>query len=158
MAQGNISASYHSYSSLHFSQVRGCWSSSLFHCHTAPSTQSRGTRVRSDSQLNMNRLQHYQSAVTFCSTCSIFMAECVGRVNSFVPDSVLEPACSKPFRDRLLSWITGLAPVEVEAEVGDGAEILTLGQCGPHVDILFRWTHQLKSRISHIVQSFITYI
>ena len=161
MAQGNMSHSSNilSYNFLHVSEVRGCWSSFLFHCHTAPSTQSRVSRVRSDSQLNMKRLQHFQSAVTFCSTCSIFMAKCVvGWVQRFCPDSVLEPAGTKPFRDWLLSRITGLAPVEVEAEVGDGAEKLTLGQCGPHVDISIRWTIQLKSIISYIVQSFIAYI
>ena len=45
-----------------------------------------------------------------------------------------------------------LTPVEVEAEVGNAAEILTLGQSGPQVLIVIRRTVQRKSIISQIVQ------
>ena len=47
-----------------------------------------------------------------------------------------------------------LTPVEVEAEVGDGAEKLTLVKCGPHVDIgtRTRRTYQRKSSKPQITQ------
>ena len=51
-----------------------------------------------------------------------------------------------------------LTPVEVEAEVGNAAEILTLGQSGPQVLIVIRRTVQRKSRISHVIQSSISYM
>ena len=64
--------------------------------------------------------------------CSIFKPKFVGCVHKFLSDSTLEPAGSKPGRGKLLAMIV-LVPVEVEAEVGDAAEILTLGQCGPRL-------------------------